>query len=430
MSDESPPPLRLKPRVRSDSGGDSAPANATPPPPAPLEPPEKPTASVPSETTRLRLKPKLAVPVDQPGSPSEDTPAASVPPSAPPIRLKPALPRTTAPGDSPAVAGSNSVNLPPPPPPPPPDFPKPPARIEAVTNPAPGPMADPSDGETAPAGLAASTEWLSSKGKPPQPNAFPVMAEPSTDEDESAEAEPAVPHLRASAVGRSKPPEGSGATRSRRGGKPLVSALAVLVISAGGFLTFRILTKRPPPPAPPPAKAPAVVKSPATPKAGPTPSATLNELAAAPAKAIAKAQAVVTASRTIEQDRIDLETKADPVSAKAPPGKPAPIAVAPREPQIPPAPVTSTSQLAPGVSASTAAHVAGEASPAFRSWVANARISGLFQGNPPRALINGRLVSGGQVVDDLLQITFDHIDSHTKMIVFRDPTGATVARKF
>ena len=97
-------------------------------------------------------------------------------------------------------------------------------------------MADPSDGETAPAGLAASTEWLSSKGKPPQPNAFPVMAEPSTDEDESAEPEPAVPHLRASAVGSSKPPEGSGATRSRRGGKPLVSALAVLVISAGGTM--------------------------------------------------------------------------------------------------------------------------------------------------------------------------------------------------
>jgi hypothetical protein len=73
---------------------------------------------------------------------------------------------------------------------------------------------------------------------------------------------------------------------------------------------------------------------------------------------------------------------------------------------------------------------AAEASPAFRSFVANAKIGGVFQGNPPRLLINGRTVRGGDTVDNSLSITFDSVDSDKKMILFKDKAGAVVTRRY
>ncbi len=86
-----------------------------------------------------------------------------------------------------------------------------------------------------------------------------------------------------------------------------------------------------------------------------------------------------------------------------------------------PCPVTATT---------TTGVIAGAADPAFRSWVTNVKINGVFQGSPARALINGRTVRAGQAVDDTLGITFDHLDTQTRMIVFRNRAGATVARRY
>jgi hypothetical protein len=78
----------------------------------------------------------------------------------------------------------------------------------------------------------------------------------------------------------------------------------------------------------------------------------------------------------------------------------------------------------------TASGVEGNASPAFRSWVAQARVSGVFQGEPARILINGRMVTSGQLVDESLAITFEGINSTSSSLIFRDHTGASVARRF
>jgi hypothetical protein len=69
------------------------------------------------------------------------------------------------------------------------------------------------------------------------------------------------------------------------------------------------------------------------------------------------------------------------------------------------------------------------ASPAFRTWVANAKINGVL-GTPPRALINGRTVHAGQVVDETLGITFSGVDVSRHALVFRDRTGAIVRRGY
>ena len=70
------------------------------------------------------------------------------------------------------------------------------------------------------------------------------------------------------------------------------------------------------------------------------------------------------------------------------------------------------------------------ASAEFRLFVANAEIGGVFQGTPPRALINGRIVKASQPVDNQLGIIFDRIDSEKKVIYFKDATGAEVSKEY
>ena len=191
---------------------------------------------------------------------------------------------------------------------------------------------------------------------------------------------------------------------------------------------YRMLTA----PLPPPKKMPVVVLPKPT---APTPPVTLDQIAAAPGQAIDKARDAIAARRASEQDRIDALAAGNDVPDKRaldtpPPASltaPVPKALAPAAPER----VTSTSQLAPGVTVTTTvSDVAGVASGPFREWVANARISGVFQGTPARALINGRMVRAGQIVDDALGIMFDGVDPVGESLVFRDKTGATVVRKF
>ena len=77
-----------------------------------------------------------------------------------------------------------------------------------------------------------------------------------------------------------------------------------------------------------------------------------------------------------------------------------------------------------------AVDAAAEANAAFRSFVANAKISGVFQGTPSRVVINGRLIREGEVVDPPLGIIFNGIDANRHQLVFKDKSGATVSRRF
>jgi hypothetical protein len=79
---------------------------------------------------------------------------------------------------------------------------------------------------------------------------------------------------------------------------------------------------------------------------------------------------------------------------------------------------------------STHLDAAPAASAAFRTFVADASIGGVFQGTPSRALINGSIVREGQVVDSSLGIEFERIDSDKKAIFFKDSTGAEVSKNY
>lgn len=69
-------------------------------------------------------------------------------------------------------------------------------------------------------------------------------------------------------------------------------------------------------------------------------------------------------------------------------------------------------------------------SPIFQAFADALRINGVFQGNPARASINGRIVREGAILDAALGVTFDGINPGSREIILKDPSGATIRRKY
>ncbi len=459
MSDESPQPLRLKPRVRPPA--EAAPAGETPPPPVPASPVEPaPAASTPpaandTGASKLRLKPKLAVEPAAPAAPAEPVvpkpapviPAVAAEPAADRPRLKPRLsvePAAAAQPETPVAA-------------PEPASPPPAEPVAETPPPAPAP-AEPAAGD----GVKFKLKPKGAGTTPPIPAAPAAGAPPVAPAGESSPAPaadagapvvkskapknikilPPVVHIRAAegadekelaaSVARPLPPHAKYKRKLILAG----SMLALLILAGGGYYGWLMLNE--PPPVPPPAAkptTPAVIKKPEA----NTPSETLNKLASMPGAMIDKAQDAIAAKRTQEQNRIDgLGVDADTGNKPAAPTPPQAQDTT-AKPYTTYAPTGSTgptltrtsSEIAPGVTATTSEVMAGaEASQAFRSLVGALKISGVFQGNPPRARINDRVFRKGEIVDVPLGVVFDSLETDKKMIVFKDRTGATVSRRY
>ena len=201
---------------------------------------------------------------------------------------------------------------------------------------------------------------------------------------------------------------------------------AVVVLGGAGYFGYQqFLAPEPPPP--PPAVKPKAAAPKTTPqaKSGPaplTPSETLNNLAQVPGKAVTKAQEALDARRAAGQSRIDSALTGEDPATKAP-ASPAPGSAGKT--------ATGVTTLQKGLTATTTLEFAApEASVEFRSFVASAKVSGVFQGTPARAMINGRLVRSGETVDAGLGIRFDGVDSAKRHLVFKDRNGAVVVRKY
>ena len=422
MSEELPPPtLRLKPRSRPEiepvSSSLDSPAGAAEPIVA---------STIDVEAPKLRLRPKLGLdPAPEASLPAELAPSpAEAAVTAPVISLKPRLKLDSllAPTEASEVRPTPLSH----------------ALAPAISSePVPSPVEPPKfklKQKTADAAQAAVIESPASAAPPPVPAASfpPPVPKPTAPTEPFPAAAPSAPAVEAAAAKRApflpppvpKPSAKSGKspqikkgpTEKKPAGK-LVMVLIAVVIIGGAYFGYQ---KFSPTPLPPVATAPEVSTRPST------PSATLNEISTLPARAIDKAEAVIATVQENERLPVD-EVVAPEGTGPALPLRPKPAPSAAK----PIAPTTATTQLAPGITAiSVAQDVSGEASVAFRSWVAQARISGVFQGTPARVLINGRTIGAGQTVDEVLAITFDGIDPVTKTLVFRDATGATVARKF
>ena len=387
MSDETPPPsLRLKPRQRTD-------AEAPPPPP--------PTGGASADGGKLRLKPKLNVEApavaaaEPPPAPAEPAPAPEAAPAPERVRLKPKLnaePAQPAAGPPPATPpeahaetdatgeGEATEETAVEEEAPAPDAPKPKLKIKI-----PGALSDaPPDGAPV---------------DPNVPPPFPVVLAPGAEGSPipTSGSRPGMP--RPGAPVRRLPAEVQ-AKKNRT--KKIIKLLLVGVGSvalAAGMLKFAMVKFIDPPPPPP-----SIIPKPRPP---------------------VKIAPIVDVPNPPETD-----TETKPAQAETPAPKPV------RAVKTPPkksgeTTTKATSDLAPGVTVtSDAVQAEAEASSEFRTFVADAKVSGVFQGSPSRAFINGRLVRAGEVIDSAMGIKFDSADAATKTIVFVDARGAKVAKHY
>jgi hypothetical protein len=209
----------------------------------------------------------------------------------------------------------------------------------------------------------------------------------------------------------------------------VAGAIGLAIFAAALYFAYSLyFAPEPPPPPPVTKKAPAAQKSAPPPSPAPAPKA-----APAPATPVAKAKAVTESrAQAVAESAAPVAAASAPAPA-APSPAPAPSSQAAPAPAPAPAaePPTARATIAKGVTATTTLEQAGaDASVEFRTFVANAKVSGVFQGTPARAFINGRLARAGETVDASLGIVFDRIDADKRHIVFRDRTGATVTRRY
>lgn len=384
MSDEPPPsPLRLRPRQRSESEEAASPA-------APDE-------------GKLRLKPKLGDTFDDAKPAEPEEPAEAEAPPAEPVRAKPKL------------------NLEPDPEPEPQPEPEPAAVEPAVEEP---PVVQAEEAPPPPP-LMPEEGKIKLKIKLPGAVAQDATIPPT---EEPVEAEPSLPPF---PVVAPPPEEGEEGNIPPLLNAPPTPAARTLAPFPGTL--------------PPGGSRPAVFKRPRVPAA---------LLAAERRKRMWKYAGVAVVAVMLAGGVIFgayLKLSEPPPPTRLPPRPvnpvktPEPAVVAP-VPSKTPTPTVETPiepnsttrvnsavsvELAPGVSAMTeAVKAVPNASSAFKQFVASAKISGVYQGTPPRAFINGRLVHTGEMVDDALEIYFDSVDLPARSIVFKDGRGATVSRRY
>jgi hypothetical protein len=199
-------------------------------------------------------------------------------------------------------------------------------------------------------------------------------------------------------------------------------AIAAIAALGGGFFAYRIFF---PPPPPPEVKIVFKPLGPPKPAAAAAQAATTvaAKVAAAPAKLVDGGVDALAQSRAAAQAKVDAAANGEEVTPTPPPDV------------VPGAPGTQSVLAQASIGSDVKANItrldtSSAASADFRAFVANANIGGVFQGTPSRALINGRIIREGQVVDDTLGISFERIDADKKVIYFKDATGAEVSRDY
>jgi hypothetical protein len=442
MSEETHP-LKLKPRLPV-----AAADGAVVPPVASALNASSPAGDAP----RFRLKPKLASeltmnPLASASAAGATSPGLPTPPADPMLDSEEAVPVIKLRPRAVQVAGPES----PPPAAPeltvdsdalrPPSLPSFPAGVgSAAVSDGEVPKfklkPKPSGGAPVPPQLEPEAQAVEIAASTPESAPpFPVMAPPL-----GAGPRPPVPiHIRAPQIAFASdeaaaaeivvaPPR-----RRKKGGLvTLVGGLMLLGLAGGvAFLTFQHFSEEPPPPPKPRPKV--VVKSPATATAekttGPTPSKTLDAPVSAPGKLIESAQEAVAGRRGNVQEGIDAIMDGRDPSGSRGSGTPLPGELVGR-----PAPglssFSSSAAISPGVSVTTEIQASKEASAAFRYIVTDAKVTGVYQGSPPRALINGRLIRVGQMLDEGLEISFEGIDAENRVLNFVDRSGARVSKRY
>jgi hypothetical protein len=361
MSDETPPPpLRLRPRVREKEPEASSVSS-------PAEPVPSPQSAIPSAPAaddgvkRFRLKPKLSFDTEAQKTDSVEEIKPEPSASIPLVPMPVLAPDIPLPVVPPPVSVVDTVPLPILPDPEGDGMPR--LKLKAVS------------AEASTASVPSSVESPASVTIPGVPVSVPFPPPPASLPTPMIGGIPRAVGVPRPLVPRTPlvPVLPSGKADQKKRGL-LIASLVVLPLMGCGLAYWFLGASKPEP-------LPASVQ--------PQP------VAAAP--------------------QVDPALSGDSSSANAGLGRPVSGAQ-----DVPPMPTVSEApvpvRVAPsGPSAATVA--------AFRAWVDGVQISGVVSGRSPRAIINGRLVKMGDVIEPNQGIVFDGVDSERKEVVFRTNNG-------
>ncbi len=300
------------------------------------------------------------------------------------------------------------------------------AALALAATPEPGPAVAPASAPPPPAAPAAANE--ASATTPPHAPGLYITAAPAPT-GKSPYPRPLHLHLEgevATEVAPSPAPVKPEEKPAFKYGVVLVFLLAVTVIGGGAFLILRFLREATATPVSQTAPA-TVVKPPAallaadkptavapvagttTPSTPPPASGAAEEPSSPMGRALAKAREV-TGQAVVEKGTVEEIV--------------APSQVAP--PSDPLLPEPRSSEPSRGVVVVDSAAT----SPEYIAFVEATRISGVFQGATPRALINGRTVRVGTLIDVGLGVYFHGLDTERRQVVFRDSRGLIIRKGY
>lgn len=375
MSDEPTPTLRLKPRVRPEPAKTSTVVDAT----VAATPPV--AESNPSVVACDALA-SLSAPAASPPALAPEAITASVVEDSAPLEPLAAAPEAVV--EEPSITEPSAAAIP--------EEPASKLRLKSVPHPAQIPASAP---PLPPMELPKidltplpPTATLAAPPTPPKssrPASIPKPIHLSFKETVSPAAAPA-PEVR---------PERRPAFRV---GVGLLLLLCLVSVGAVGFFGYRAIRGTEARIAERPKNSPAApLVAPVVAKAEQVVGAALS----APGKAVEKARDILAHRRETETARVNEVLD----SANAPPKADA-------------APVASTFQA-----------VVSNRSP-LAAFADAAKVSGVFQGNPARAMINGRTYRVGALVDAAQGIVFSGIDPQRRELILTDARGESVTKKY
>ncbi len=189
--------------------------------------------------------------------------------------------------------------------------------------------------------------------------------------------------------------------------------IAALVLLGGVFVVYQKLTAPPPPPPP----KPKIVAKPV-----PKPVAALVEEA--------KQQAEAPVNEVMGADPTAKPAETKPAETKSTETKTAETKPAGTKPTETAAAVAATPAPKPAEEVKPATPPPPPApSVAFRGWVENLKISGVRGGANPRVFVGKSSYLKGDLVNPQLGITFEEYNDQTRVLIFKDKTGARVERR-
>ena len=157
--------------------------------------------------------------------------------------------------------------------------------------------------------------------------------------------------------------------------------------------------------------------------------AKLDAAAELPGQAVNKAQKAMDLAREKEQAKLDAAIKGEDPALNVKP-TPAPSSIVNTAQDTNETSGAADHGKVNRVVATPADVVAPEPNPAFVKWSGDLKVTGVYQGNPARALIDGRLVRQGEVIEPIMGVKFAGVDAPRKHIILKDESGAQVRLKY